>query len=104
MSDVNWKVIRDHRDPHFMVKGYVLAQAIYPDSGHRFMIEEVRAMNADRSMGIRYYIRDAHTVSDVDLKAGIRSRVVAYVDTWPEVRAYCDLALVTEHKYLGDIR
>lgn len=93
MRSVDWRTVRDHKDPHFMVKGHVLAQAIYPDSSYRFLIEEVRAMAADRSMGIQYRIRDARTVSDAEVRVGKGSQVVATVDTWAEVEAYCDAAL-----------
>ncbi len=94
MMQVDWRTVRDHRDPKFMVKGYVLAVADYPGSQYRFLVEEVRAMNADRSMGIQYRIRDAHTVSDAELLTGKRSEVVATVDTWVEVEAYCDPKII----------
>lgn len=88
---LDWHIMIDYRHPKFMVKGHELAQTLYGPSS-RFAIVEVRAMMADRSMGTRYRVRDAQTVSDAEVKAGIRPKIVWEGESFDEAKAYCDRA------------
>jgi hypothetical protein len=93
---VEWIVVRDHKDPKFMVKGHVLAQAYVPGSHNRFLIEEVRAMAADRTMGVQYRVRDAETVTDAEVRAGKHSQVIGTFDLFDRALALCKGVLEAE--------
>lgn len=90
MSDLCWRVVLGRDDPKYMVKGHVLATAFAPGTHSRFMIEEVRRMNADRSMGVAYRVRDAATVSDAEVRDGKMSKVVFYADTIDDCLSWID--------------
>lgn len=88
-----WSSIIDSRSPKFLVKGHELAQALVVP-GYRFAIIEVRSQEIDengvRYPGTRYRVRDAHTVSDADVKAGKRPGVVFDCQGFDEALAWCE--------------
>lgn len=83
----SWRSLINHRDPRFMVKGHELAVSFR--SGYRFAVYEVRTLEADGHCGTAYRIRDAHTVSDAEVRARVAPKVVADGLTWDEVEAFC---------------
>lgn len=90
MSDLYWRVVLDPNDSKYMVKGHVLSTAFVPETNSRFMIEEVRCMYADRTMGVNYRVRDAATVSDAEVRDGKMSKVVFYADTIDDCLSWVD--------------
>lgn len=65
-------------DAKWLVKGTVLTTAYVPGTHHRFLLEEVRALEADGSHTVLYRLRDAATVSDADVRAGRYSKPVCH--------------------------
>lgn len=80
---LNWRTVTGERNPRFLVKGTVLANALCGDNS-RFLIEEVRAY-PDGEIDRAYRVRDAHCVTDAEIRDGKRSPVVATFSD--EVRA-----------------
>jgi hypothetical protein len=72
-----------------MVKGQELSVAIVPDCLSRFAISEVRVYNPDGFPDRAYAVRDASSVSDAEVRAGKRSRVVARFPDEAAAVAYC---------------
>jgi len=64
----------------FLVKGTEIAQAIVPGTLSRFAIVETRALDETRVPTLVYRLRDAQTVSDAEIKAGHRPRIVGVFD------------------------
>lgn len=90
-----WRTITGHRSPKFFVKWTELAiQLVGPH--FRFSISEVRMPNAAGEASNIYQVRDAHTVTDAELRAGGRAKVIATVDTYDEAIAACEAALTKE--------
>jgi hypothetical protein len=79
VTDLRWQAVTDYRDPKWSVKGTRLAQAIYGWRS-RFAIVEIRTYD----FGVRYGIADADTVSDADVKAGKRPKIVKNFETLDE--------------------
>lgn len=92
---LQWRPILTSADPKFMVKGHVLASALYGPQ-NRFLIEEVRAMVDDAScfegyyMGVCYRVRDAATVTDAQVRAGQHSKIIGQMETAQAAMAFCD--------------
>ena len=74
-----WRTLASCNDPDLFVKGKELAQAIVPDTRSRFALVEVRTFDGQHS-GVRYSVRDAATVSDVEVREGKRPKQVASFD------------------------
>lgn len=83
-----WKSITPSNSPKFMVKGtelnYMLA-----GKNNRYAIVEVRSYDKDRMPDRVYAIRDAHTVSDEDIKNGVRPKVVAVFEFEDDALNFC---------------
>lgn len=83
-----WHPITPSNSPKFMVKGtelnYMLAGA-----NSRFAIVEVRSYDKDRNADRMYAIRDANTVSDEDIKNGVRPKIVAWFSFEDDALEYC---------------
>lgn len=83
-----WKSITPSNSPKFMVKGtelnYMLAGV-----NSRFAIVEVRSYDKNRMPDRVYVIRDAHTVSDEDIKNGVRPKVVAVFEFENDALNFC---------------
>lgn len=76
MVMLTWRTIVSSRDPKYTVKGTELACAAVPNTMHRFAVYEVRTLEADGGLGVKYRIRDAQTVTDSEVRAGVRPRIV----------------------------
>jgi hypothetical protein len=87
----DWRSLIGSRDPRFTVKGHELAYRLYGDQS-RFAIYEVRCIEKDGHLGVFYSVRDAQTISDAELKAGARPKIVAYGLAYGEAEAFCDRA------------
>ena len=87
----SWRTLIGSANPKFMVKGHELAVTLYGDNA-RFSVSEVRVIEADGYCGTRYRVRDAHTVTDAEVRAGKSSQVVADGLTWDEVEAFVERA------------
>jgi hypothetical protein len=81
-----WWSLVTHRDPRFMVKGHALAVTLYGPAS-RFAIFEVRCLEAEGHVGIRYRVLDAERVTDAEVRQGKSSPVIADGLTWAEVDA-----------------
>jgi len=60
---MNWRTVTGARDPRFMVKGAVLSHAP-AGKNRRFLVEEVRAYDAEGDADRVYRIRDAEAAKD----------------------------------------
>ena len=93
---LNWRSVTNSNDCKFMVKGTELAVAIVPGTFSRFQVCEVRSYDKDNHADGRYLVRDAHTVSDAEVKAGVRPRIVANVATLDEALKFCQQSTTPE--------
>jgi hypothetical protein len=94
MSPLNWRTVTNERDSRFMVKGTELSRAIIPGFNSRFMLYDVRCYvwcdasqrnEADRT----YCIRDAATVSDEQVRDGVRPAIVWRGESEEEAILWC---------------
>lgn len=66
----------------FLVVGTEIAAAYVPGTLSRFAVVETRGHPHDNYAGdVRYALRDAETVSDADVRAGRRPKMVGWFDT-----------------------
>lgn len=86
---LNWVSVTTSRDAKFMVKGVELANAIC-GTLCRFQICEHRAYTTDRTPTVIYRVRDAETVTDAQVRDGVRPKVVAIFDTFEDAFAFCE--------------
>lgn len=93
MIALNWRTMRGERHPQYWVKGTELAAATFGPH-RRFMIVAYRIyMDAERlEPDRRFRVRDAHKVSDEQLRAGGRSPIVGDFATEDEAIAFCRAA------------
>ena len=89
---LNWRTVTHSRDAKFLVRGTELSIAIVPNTLHRFQLCEIRTVSRgdegfehDRE----YAVRDAYTVSDADVAARVRPKIVARFPTEAEALAWC---------------
>lgn len=73
---LKWRTVTHSQDARFLVKGTELSVAIVPDTLSRFQICEIRSYYADGQPDRVYMVRDAHAVTDDQLRAGVRPPVV----------------------------
>ena len=84
-----WRTVTSYNDPKYPVKGTVLSSALYgPNS--RFLIEEVRALTADRQQTATYRVRDAHGITDAEVREGKPSPIVFRGDLPTDCVEWCD--------------
>lgn len=89
---LDWKTITNSRDNRFMVRGTELSIAIVPDTAHRFQLCEIRTVaRGDDGMEYdrEYAVRDAHSVSDADVRNRVRPHIVARFETEDEAVSWC---------------
>lgn len=86
---LDWKTLVGSRDSKFFVKGTELSGAIC-GARSRLAVYEVRALEADGSPTIKFRVRDAQTVSDVEVLAGVRPRIVFETYDYDELLAFVD--------------
>lgn len=91
MSALRWRTLVRERDHAFFVKGSELANAIVPGTSHRFMLCEVRAYpTGDYAEPDREYcVRDAHAITDAQVRDRVRPPIVARFGTEAEALAWC---------------
>lgn len=85
----DWQSVTTSRDAAFLIKGSELAKTIVPDTLCRFQICEHRAYTADRVPTVVYRVRDAETVSDEQVRDGVRPAVVRHFHDFDEAVAWC---------------
>lgn len=92
MSALRWRTVTGERDSRFLVRGTELATAVVPNCSHRFVLCEHRVVGRD-DMGAtfdrEYRVRDAHGVSDAQVRERVRPPIVARFDTEAEALAWC---------------
>ncbi len=90
-SDLQWTTVTDSRSSKFFVKNTELATALVRPRC-RYQICEMRTYDpsAEWPYGERYEVRDAHSVSDADIKAGVRPHIVFRASTFDEIVAFCE--------------
>jgi hypothetical protein len=75
MSGLNWRTLTGSTNPKFLVNGAELSVAFA--AGHRFAVYEVRCRDEEGQPDRKYVIRDAQSVSDAQVKKGVRPTVCA---------------------------
>ncbi len=89
MRALRWRSLPAAGTDRGQVKGTELAYAVVPDTLHRFIVYEVRAMLADRSLDVTYHVRDAGALSDEQVRAGARPPVVYRHHDCDQAVAWC---------------
>jgi hypothetical protein len=85
---LNWRNITPVGNPKFWVRGTELNNALCgPQS--RYQICEIRVYDKDRNADRAYTVRDAATVTDEEVKQGIRPKIVANFDDDLQAIAFC---------------
>jgi len=91
-----WRTLCRDSDPKYLVRGTEIDCTFYGPM-HRFMIYSVRALvpapewSDNRfELDFEYHVRDAESISDAQVKAGERPKVVARFKTLEEATRYCD--------------
>lgn len=92
MSGLDWRSL-PYKSGADLVKGTELAVALVPGTLSRFAIYETRGIDEARLPCLVYRLRDAETVSDADVRQGVRPRIVGtYAE--PEQAISAALSLV----------
>lgn len=81
---LNWHTLCGFNSPKFTVKGTELSVAVPDGCNSRFAIYMVRRVTFTKEgneYDIGFYVRDAHTVSDDDVKRGIRPKIVGHFES-----------------------
>lgn len=73
---LQWRTLTPSRSRASDIKGAELSAAIIPGTLSRFQLIAVRAYDAERMPEQVYVIRDADTVTDAEVRAGVRPAVV----------------------------
>lgn len=76
---LNWRTVTHSQSPKFMVKGTELSNTLAGDRS-RYQICEHRSYDSEGFADRQYYVRDAESVSDADVKAGKRPAIVGRFD------------------------
>lgn len=98
----DWETVTTYRDPRFLVKGVELAFTVC-GAQMRFAICEHRAMTAEGEPSVIYRVRDAETVSDAEVKHGLRPKVVARFHTFEEAETFVRMAGLPPNASMGDM-
>lgn len=85
---LNWRNVTPSNSPQFLVKGTELNNALCGKL-NRFQICEVRSYDAQRNADRQYIVRDAETISDAAVRAGVRPKIVARFADLDEAINYC---------------
>ena len=78
----------NYKPQDYFVKGTELTQAL-AGSNKRYALIEVRCYDKDCNAELLYRVRDAATVSDEQVKAGVRPKVVFESLDYDEALNYC---------------
>lgn len=92
-AGLSWRSV--YAPDKFLVKGTELSVALVPGTQSRFQVCEVRSYGADRQPDRVYYLRDANTVTDAEVAAGVRPKVVG---RFTDEEAAC-LAALDAHEH-----
>ncbi|AGR48102.2 hypothetical protein SmphiM12_470 [Sinorhizobium phage phiM12] len=102
---LNWRTVTPSRSPSYEKNGTELECAIVPGTRSRFQVCAIRKsrwVKIDFSINggyveldCTYVIRDAETVSDADVKAGIRPKIVFDCKTLDEALKFCQESVST---------
>lgn len=82
-----WKEVVSSRSPECLVKGIELATLVCGPLS-RFQICAHRVYDAEGFADEAYRVRDAHTVTDAQVKEGVRPEIVARFDTLEKAEAF----------------
>lgn len=89
---MHWRTTTPRNSHQFLTKGTELASAVVPNTAHRFMLCEVRTIQrvgGEVEFDREYCVRDAASVSDAEVRSGVRPRIVARFDDPDVAVAYC---------------
>ena len=77
---IDWETVIPANSPKFLVDNTVLERGVPRGFLHRFVIETLRMVYRDEDgkldYDFKYQVRDAHTVSDAAVAAGMRPSIV----------------------------
>lgn len=90
---MNWRSVTPSNHPKFFVNGTELSTMLLPGLRSRYQICEIRCRGADGHPDRRYAVRDASTVTDAEVREGVRSKIVKWFDYEDEVWAWCYFGL-----------
>jgi hypothetical protein len=88
LTSLEWRNVTPSNSQRFLVAGTELNVALFGEH-KRYQICEIRAYDAEGFADRVYAVRDAYTVSDAQVREGIRSKVVARKATLDEAIAFC---------------
>lgn len=88
----DWQSLMASNDQRYFVKGHELARQMTSD--YRFAIVETRTWDGVHS-GTTYRVRDAHTVSDDDVRAGITAKIT-FQGSYDECVAFINVEYAKE--------
>ncbi|AKF13634.1 hypothetical protein PHIN3_371 [Sinorhizobium phage phiN3] len=97
---LNWRTVTPSRSPSYEKNGTELECAIVPGTRSRFQVCSIRKSRYVKDsraadgygyveLDCTYVVRDAETVSDADVKAGIRPKIVFDCKTLDEALKFC---------------
>jgi len=69
---LKWRTVTHSNDARFLIKGTELSVAVVPGTRSRFQLCEVRSRDADGHPDRVYMVRDAHAVTDAQVKSVVR--------------------------------
>lgn len=96
MSGLRWRTLVTERDSRYWVRGTELATAIVPDTRHRFQLCEHRTVlrhGEHAEYDREYLVRDAHGVTDAQIRDRVRPPVVARYPSEAAALEWCRAAL-----------
>jgi hypothetical protein len=86
---LNWRSLTpEFGRSAFLVKGTELSVALYTPNP-RFCLYEIRTYAADGFPDRAIIVRDAETVSDAEVKAGVRPKIVGRFDNEDDAINFC---------------
>lgn len=74
-----WRTVTHSQSDRFLIRGTELSVMIVPDTMHRFQLCEMRTYDRGEAFphGRNYVVRDAATVTDAQVREGVRPAIVA---------------------------
>lgn len=85
---MHWNTIISSSHSKFMVRGTELSNAIVPMTMHRFQVCEIRTWDGDES-DRTYHVRDAETITDAEIRDGVRPSIVFRHNDLDECVRWC---------------
>jgi hypothetical protein len=84
-----WRNVTKSNDPKFLVKGTELNTKVCGRLS-RYQLCEIRSYEDNGFPDRIYYVRDAHTISDADIRDGVRPKIVATFKTQNEAMNFIE--------------